>query len=210
MRTSPGCLPCKRRRKRCDLRKPICMACQRNFLICAWTSGRVTSGEDAATSLAHERSDAVPPRSSSSVPIAAPRTYPSNSLDFISKHPNSQFLFSHFIERTAPAVSTLSQGSNPFLQVLLPVALRSDMVLQATLALSGIHHLEEGCHSYSQTTWEHYAQALRSLKYGLTRFAVVDQVLALPLSICTLLFCFMEVHGVLAVAECKVQCLQYF
>lgn len=213
MRTSPGCLPCKRRRKRCDLGKPICIGCQRNFLICAWNTAVENSCGDLASSTriptAHGHQEklnvaqtgrggtdqGLSYQSFSSTPIAALQAYPNTTLHLILKRPGSQFLFSHFINRTAPAVSTLSQGANPFLQILLPVAMRSDMVLQGILALSGIHCLEEECDSYSQSTWEHYAQALRALKYGLTKFTALDKGLALPLSICTLLFCFMEVQS---------------
>ncbi|KAJ5106897.1 hypothetical protein N7456_003572 [Penicillium angulare] len=36
LRSRAGCLTCKRRRKKCDERKPICSGCQRNYLDCDW------------------------------------------------------------------------------------------------------------------------------------------------------------------------------
>lgn len=35
-RSRNGCLCCRRRRKKCDEQKPICVACQRNKLSCTW------------------------------------------------------------------------------------------------------------------------------------------------------------------------------
>jgi hypothetical protein len=35
-RTKTGCQPCKLRRKKCDEQKPVCVACDRNKLICSW------------------------------------------------------------------------------------------------------------------------------------------------------------------------------
>lgn len=35
-RTRTGCLSCRRRRKKCDQRKPRCFACERNKIACSW------------------------------------------------------------------------------------------------------------------------------------------------------------------------------
>ncbi|KAJ5343219.1 C6 zinc finger domain protein [Penicillium brevicompactum] len=98
--------------------------------------------------------------------------------------------------------SVKSQGPNPFVDVLVPVALQSDMVLQALLTLSGVHLLQKGSHCYDLTIWEHQAQALRSLKYGVTKFVMSEDDLAYSLSICTLIFCFIEEQVVNGCISC--------
>lgn len=43
-RTTTGCLTCRKRKKKCDEVKPICTACERNFLECEWpdySDGRI-------------------------------------------------------------------------------------------------------------------------------------------------------------------------
>ncbi|OAP64556.1 hypothetical protein AYL99_00528 [Fonsecaea erecta] len=35
-RTRTGCLTCRRRRKKCNEEKPLCIGCSRNFLACLW------------------------------------------------------------------------------------------------------------------------------------------------------------------------------
>lgn len=67
------------------------------------------------------------------------------------------------------------------------------MVLQTLLTLSGVHAQQQGIEGYQKATWEHQAQALRAVKYGITEYVTSAPRLGLTLSICTLLFCFMEV-----------------
>lgn len=98
-------------------------------------------------------------------------------------------LFTHF-----GSLSVQSQGLNPLLRMLVTAALEYDMVLQAVLALSGIHYLQGGQQSYFKATLEHQALALRSVKYAPTNFAKSETNLALPLTLCTLLFSLTEVY----------------
>ncbi|PWY89717.1 hypothetical protein BO70DRAFT_426171 [Aspergillus heteromorphus CBS 117.55] len=37
-RTKTGCLTCRRRKKKCDERRPFCTGCHRNNIICQWSS----------------------------------------------------------------------------------------------------------------------------------------------------------------------------
>lgn len=210
MRSSPGCLSCKRRRKRCDLTKPVCRGCQRNFLLCSWQSQslgvEVTPVEKESpptpqspqNQTQQSSTDAALTKSKAPMqfPVAASAvclSRPPSNLQSALKCPESQFLFTHFLHCTAGVLSVKSQGPNPFVDVLVPVALQSDMVLQALLTLSGVHLLQKGSHCYDLTIWEHQAQALRSLKYGVTKFVMSEDDLAYSLSICTLIFCFIEV-----------------
>ncbi|KAK9238149.1 C6 zinc finger domain protein [Lipomyces kononenkoae] len=60
------------------------------------------------------------------------------------------------------------------------------------VTLSGVHYGEQKSTLHAVATYEHCAQALRSLKHGLTRFASGQTDLALELLITTLLFCLAE------------------
>lgn len=83
---------------------------------------------------------------------------------------------------------------SPFINILLPIAAWSDMVMQAVLALSGVHaaaHQVRSIHTIA--TYEHLAQALRGLKYGLTKFVAGNTELGLELTLTALLLCFIEV-----------------
>ena len=200
MRTSPGCLACKQRHKRCDLVQPVCSGCQRNFLICAWPSGTTSSSSSSSNDNTYRdlQPTTTPPPATALCSKVSPSSFfysrPGAFPCLILQRKESQYLFSYFIHRTAPAICTRSSGDNPFLRILVPLALQSDMVLQALLAFTGVHCLQWGCETYYRATWEHYAQAIRSLKFGLTEFASSNgSSTALTLAICALLFCFLEV-----------------
>ena len=90
-------------------------------------------------------------------------------------------------------LSATNGDQNPFENILLSIAASSDMVLQAVLALSGMHLSGEKSTELVVATHEHYALALRGLKYGLTKFVNGKTELALELTVTTLLFCFLEV-----------------
>ncbi|OAL40444.1 hypothetical protein AYO20_00180 [Fonsecaea nubica] len=107
--------------------------------------------------------------------------------------PESKFLHDHYLHRTACALSAAQKGQSPFVNLLLPLASCSDLILQAVLSLSGVHFGEEDKSSQQAVvTYGHYAQALRGLKYGLTKFASGQTDLALELLLATLLLCFIE------------------
>lgn len=110
------------------------------------------------------------------------------------QRPESKFLYEHYVCRTAHFLSVAEKDLNPFLNILLPIAGCSDLVLQAVLALSGVH-LGDQAARYTVATYEHYAQALRAVKHGLTGFVSGQTDLALELLIATLLFCFLEVRN---------------
>ncbi|KMP07205.1 hypothetical protein CISG_06823 [Coccidioides immitis RMSCC 3703] len=49
-RSKDGCRPCRIRKKKCDGRKPTCVSCERNVLLCSWfpnTAATDTSKDDA-------------------------------------------------------------------------------------------------------------------------------------------------------------------
>ncbi|KAF2662261.1 hypothetical protein K491DRAFT_673337 [Lophiostoma macrostomum CBS 122681] len=56
-RTRTGCLTCRRRRKKCDERKPACNSCERNRLICEGYENRVTWVANGRVSSRRKRAD---------------------------------------------------------------------------------------------------------------------------------------------------------
>lgn len=85
-------------------------------------------------------------------------------------HPKTNFLYSFFYARAAQTLSIKDGESNPFVHVLMPMAATSDIVFQAMLAFSGVIYEQQHSDALATTTWEHYAQAIRSLKHTLTLY----------------------------------------
>ncbi|KAF4257263.1 hypothetical protein CNMCM8714_003056 [Aspergillus fumigatus] len=85
-------------------------------------------------------------------------------------HPKTNFLYSFFYARAAQTLSIRDREGNPFVHVLMPMAATSDIVFQAMLAFSGVVYEQQHSSNLATTTWEHYAQAIRSLKHALTLY----------------------------------------
>ena len=170
-RTKDGCRPCRVRKKKCDGRKPTCVSCERNVLLCSWfpsagggdkaskepRNSSEADGEQAASSpsLSRARCHAVPNDGSSlfpncsDVPILSSaevqsiaNLYHQPSLQPIIRSPTSVLLYQHWIERTADVVSAKRGKKNAFVTELPRLAIAyPDTVLQSLLAISGIHYI---------------------------------------------------------------------
>ncbi|KAJ5110847.1 hypothetical protein N7532_001382 [Penicillium argentinense] len=170
---SKGCIPCKMRRKKCDERTPTCVACARNVLLCAWDSELPPSkphnsgGKELMTkSQRLLRHQSAPKSMISDMALSmAP-----NAIHPQLAHPKTNFLYSFFYARAAQTLSIKDEEGNPFVHVLMPMAATSDIVFQAMLAFSGVIYEQQHSDALATTTWEHYAQAIRSLKHMLTLY----------------------------------------
>lgn len=199
----------RHRRKKCDRRKPTCEACERNILICVYPQNGVCDASPSQNTSAIESRTSLLKTSSSHIftptrghedrrgSLQQLRRTPTQLLSLT--RPESSFLHEHYLNRTAPMLSATQTGQSPFVKVLLPMAAWSDMILQGVLALSGVHFETQMPANHLVATYEHFAQALRGLKYGLTRFVSGQTELALELLVTTLLFCFIEVLQILTI-----------
>lgn len=213
-RGKTGCLCCRARRKKCDERRPICVGCERNFLVCSWpplpTAPRrrrrvITSPTRNATrnDEAHSESPghgSVTPnhevgtsnRIVSRPPIRlAP---PLRNTSILLKQPMQQQLYQHYLRKTAHSISSFHDHTNPFITYILPIAESDDMVLQAILALSGAQLSNQTSTSRDMKVIAstHYTLALRGLKFGITEYTNGQEVV-IPLLSATLLMCLVEV-----------------
>jgi len=122
---------------------------------------------------------------------------------YITKDPNSYLLFEHYQAVTARFLPVTMWIQNPFVSYVLPLAHSNDLIMQAVLALSGVHL----CFSSSSTevktaTWTHYALALRNIKNDLSKKLNGDDVDILHLLLATLLLCLVEVCYVSSTIYC--------
>lgn len=108
------------------------------------------------------------------------------------RYPTSRILFEYYINKTAGHVSAHPRDFNPFIQQLMPWAISNELILQSLLAWSG-SHLSLILSEVKETTCTHYAQAIRGVKYGLTKYSTGAEDVVLPLLISTLMLCFIEV-----------------
>jgi hypothetical protein len=169
-RTKDGCRPCRVRKKKCDGRRPICVSCERNVLLCSWFSPSSDSNPSEHSGDARGSTDGAgdiyavsPSPSSPSTPypeesgISTPSALPvflsqetvldlaglrlHPSVEPVFRSPTSTLLYQHWIEQTGNVISAKRGRANAFITELPRLALAyPDTVLQSLLAISGVHY----------------------------------------------------------------------
>ncbi|KAJ5654333.1 hypothetical protein N7490_001336 [Penicillium lividum] len=172
-----GCLSCRRRKKKCDERKPTCTACLRNSLGCLWPDSSPqailtlrlqalnTRNELDARALVFGEHPNFPTRSIPSCPshFALPGS--------ISPVAGTWRLLDHYLKDTANRLACLQDSKNPFLHTLLPAALNDELLMNSILALSGVHmmqRLPQLDQEMQILTWSSYNRAMKQLRVALS------------------------------------------
>ncbi|KAJ5130616.1 uncharacterized protein N7515_006655 [Penicillium bovifimosum] len=126
-RSKTGCITCRRRKKKCDETKPACLNCQKNAVVCEgyppkeiWKSGRQRQADARTQSLA-----------------AIPRSLPL-LIDGIETDIDRRFL-DHFVYGFSRVLTLINDDSNPFKEILLPMATQHRGLMHSLMCLSGSH-----------------------------------------------------------------------
>ena len=199
-RSRQGCLPCRRRKKKCDEVKPVCAACQRNCLGCDWPACSLqkdqTKNELPSDQRQLELQFLGAKRLNGLAQISLP--LPSISVPRPSSFgPHFQRLIHHYTKDTANSIVCLQDGENPFLNTVFPAALHDDLLMHAIVALSGVHlmqRLPRPTREIQISTWYNYTRGLKMLRVGLSDgFGAVDGLVpALHALLVVLIFYILE------------------
>ncbi|KAL4962370.1 Zn(II)2Cys6 transcription factor [Aspergillus stella-maris] len=162
-RSKTGCITCRRRKKKCDETKPACLNCQKNAVVCEgyppkeiWKSGKQKM-EDARTQPVVHRS----------LPIL---------IDGIETEMDRKLL-DHFVYGFSRVLTLINDDSNPFKEILLPMATQHRGLMHSLMCLSGSHlsglNQEPGV---KERKYYHFHRAIRDLKANITaRSAMTEQ-----------------------------------
>ncbi|KAL4782395.1 fungal-specific transcription factor domain-containing protein [Aspergillus varians] len=154
-RSKTGCVTCRRRKKKCDENKPACLNCQKNAVVCEgyppkeiWKSGKQKL-EDARTQTTVYRS----------LPIL---------IDGIETEMDRKLL-DHFVYGFSRVLTLINDDSNPFKEILLPMATQHRGLMHSLMCLSGSHlsglNPEPGV---KERKFYHFHRAIRDLKANIT------------------------------------------
>lgn len=149
------------------------------------------SEEEEATCSQSSKSPELEPLQRQTLSTSLPRLNPGHLTLRDSK---TNILFLHYVAETVTPLCTRSENDNPFVTCVLPRAYSDSLIMSAVIALSGVHF----CHKNPNAemlyvTWQYYAQAVRGLKYELTRLDGDEQSLVRLLFV-TILLCHVEVN----------------
>ncbi|KAF2166799.1 hypothetical protein M409DRAFT_22853 [Zasmidium cellare ATCC 36951] len=147
-RTRNGCWTCRERKKKCDQGGPPCNNCTKLNLDCK-TEVRVVWEDDSKRAAMKRRG----PPSKARVSIKTSQSSDDNTKPFspktsdrvIHQRPSpyprpldslDALLLENYVERFSRTYPTQSGPRNPFLSILLPIAMRSTVVFDSLLCLS--------------------------------------------------------------------------
>lgn len=193
-RSLTGCLTCRRRKKKCDERKPICVGCTRNSVQCAWPPPG--SRQNAQNSVLRATSQGCTP---DQLDLSAQWSILTGS--FVSPTrasaltDTSSLLFTHYVAETAHVLSTFSpDGNNPFVTLLVPLCYNDDLLMHSLLALSGAHMKSKspGIDVYL-ATYRDYSVVIRTIRECICDHAPLDVPQALRMLLALMIVSFFEV-----------------
>ncbi|KAF2671054.1 hypothetical protein BT63DRAFT_453433 [Microthyrium microscopicum] len=130
-RSKTGCKTCRKRKKKCDERKPSCRNCEQNNVHCegypeksVWQNGK----EKAAA------------RNRQRWAITGARNLPT-LLPAIEEDIDWSF-YHHYESNLSQCLNISPESKNPFVEIILPIAQQDEGVMHALLACSGAHYLQ--------------------------------------------------------------------
>ncbi|PGH12370.1 hypothetical protein AJ79_04318 [Helicocarpus griseus UAMH5409] len=193
-RSKTGCITCRRRKKKCDEAKPSCLNCQKNAVVCEgypvkeiWKSGKQKMEEAV-----RRKSLAIIPRG---LPIL---------IDGIETDIDRKFL-DHFVFDFSRVLTLINDDSNPFKEILLPMATQHRGLMHSLMCLSGSHlSARDPEPRFKERKHYHFDRAITDLKETVAARAksadesglpVDDPMIASTLTLCLKTICEGETRG---------------
>lgn len=196
-RKKSGCLPCRRRRKKCDEEKPICSGCTRNHLICSWPPDVACQSDEAEVAFLGAE-DVLRVSSEACEDVSAPEstgnllTIAPSPLPAVFRNGSTSQLLEYFRDITAPRMIGGTHFENPFITYNIRISTHCTSLQHAILAV-GSCHLAYSDPTFIVPSREHYAVAVRNLKLGITRWRTSSMIERMALLAASLTLCWYEV-----------------
>ncbi|OAX85150.1 hypothetical protein ACJ72_00485 [Emergomyces africanus] len=193
-RSKTGCITCRRRKKKCDETKPSCFNCQKNAVVCEgypikeiWKSGK-------------QKMEEVGRRNSLT---AIPRGLPI-LIDGIETDIDRKFL-DHFVFDFSRVLTLINDDSNPFKEILLPMATQHRGLMHSLMCLAGSHlSTMDPEPRFKERKHYHFDRAITDLRVIIASradttdepdFPVDDPMIASTLALCLKTICEGETQG---------------
>lgn len=210
-RTKTGCVTCRRRKKKCDEARPECNNCVKNAFWCEgyperifWRPGRQKVEGIGHLSLDHSSLSRELLRRTKSL-SQTEGTPPINvdvkcDLPFLIdgvETPEDRFLLDHFVYDVSRVLTLINDETNPFQELILPIAVQHRGLMHSLLCLSGAHLARKDRESkYKIAQAYHLDQALKILRTETNGRPVANNpTIAQMLILCLVSICLGEREG---------------
>ncbi|KAL1854147.1 hypothetical protein Plec18167_000065 [Paecilomyces lecythidis] len=212
-RSKTGCITCRRRKKKCDETKPACLNCQKNAVVCEgyppkeiWKSGKqkIEDGMNALENAGYPGRvtnllQAVRRNSLTAVPRGLPFL-----IDGIETDVDRRFL-DHFVYDFSRVLTLINDDSNPFKEILLPMATQHRGLMHSLMCLSGSHlSALEPEPRFKERKHYHFDRAITDLRENINttssnvkepELLIEDPIIASTLALCLNTICEGETNG---------------
>ncbi|KAF8460993.1 fungal-specific transcription factor domain-containing protein [Kalaharituber pfeilii] len=192
-RSKTGCLTCRRRKKKCDETKPECNNCVKNSLFCEgypekvhWKSGKQKAEDHLYRSLSYD----ILGRSGSPAMISADLPCLIDGVET----PEDRLLLDHFVYDVSRVLTLVNDETNPFQELILPMAVQHRGLMHSLLCLSGAHLARKNRDpKYKVAQHYHFGKAVHSMTDE--RPIANDPAIAQMLIFCLRSICLGETDG---------------
>jgi hypothetical protein len=217
-RSKTGCITCRRRKKKCDETQPACLNCQKNAVVCEgyppkeiWKSGKQKMEDgmspihfffpsDPLLTTLGRLSSAVRRNSLTTVPRTLPFL-----IDGIETDVDRRFL-DHFVFEFSRVLTLINDDSNPFKEILLPMATQHRGLMHSLMCLSGSHlSARDPEPRLKERKQYHFHHAITDLRESINNASTVsaehsellidDPIIASTLALCLNTICEGETNG---------------
>ncbi|EEP81991.1 OefC protein [Uncinocarpus reesii 1704] len=194
-RSKTGCITCRRRKKKCDETKPSCLNCQKNSVVCEGYPAKEIwkSGKQKLEEAARRNSMAFISRG---LPIL---------IDGIETEVDRRFL-DHFVYDFSRVLTLVNDDSNPFKEILLPMATQHTGLMHSLMCLAGSHLSSRNPEPrFKERKHYHFDRAITDLRNTIaarssgngeeSEFLIEDPMIASTIALCLNTICEGETKG---------------
>ena len=210
-RSKTGCITCRRRKKKCDEAKPHCLNCQKTAVVCEgypvkaiWQSGKQRADAEQGRSLfASDHLYIANDRPFTGIRAAfdLPRELPI-LIDGVETEIDRRFL-DHFVLDFSRVLTLINNDSNPFKEILLPMATQHKGLMHSLMCLSGSHLSQRDPNPVlKERKHYHFDKAITDLRKNINaatgkepELMIEDPTIASTVTLCLNTICEGETNG---------------
>lgn len=194
-RTKTGCATCRRRKKKCDEAKPECNNCLKNSYYCEGYPEKVywRPGKQKVEDRSSVDKELPVSRKTPTINVNCDLPFLIDGVESL----QDRLLLDHFVYDVSRVLTLINDETNPFQELILPIAVQHRGLMHSLLCLSGAHLARKDREpKYKIAQAYHLDQALKILRAETNgRPSANDPTIAQMMILCLVSICLGEKEG---------------